>query len=337
MAQKVVLHVGSMKSGTSHIQSLLFANRDKLAEQGVVVPGRSWRDQVEGVSQVLGRTHVLRTPAADAWARLVRDATSGEGTAVISMEFLGPAGPGRIAEVVDSFGATPVQVVVTGRDLGRTVPAMWQEAVRNGDTRTFADFVEDVRTHQGRGKNFWRQHGLASMCKRWADRVGIDNVSLVTVPGPEASPDELWRRFAHAAGIDHAVVQVPERTSEALGAASVEVVRRLNEQLGDLDFARYAPLVKHRLTKEVLAARRAVEPAVGFQVPEWLPPLSERMQHKIEALGLRVVGSLDDLAPRAVPGIDPSGVNPEETVDASVAGLAALVRITEEIRRRQRP
>ncbi len=50
-----MLHVGAMKSGTSYLQSRLFANKAELAERGLLLPGSGWGDQVRGVLDVLGR------------------------------------------------------------------------------------------------------------------------------------------------------------------------------------------------------------------------------------------------------------------------------------------
>ena len=38
MSRRVLIHVGTPKTGTSHLQDVLFRNRDRLAEQGVLYP-----------------------------------------------------------------------------------------------------------------------------------------------------------------------------------------------------------------------------------------------------------------------------------------------------------
>ena len=49
----VVLHIGAMKTGTSYIQSLLWKNRELLAERGVQSPGRAWRHQKKAAQDLL--------------------------------------------------------------------------------------------------------------------------------------------------------------------------------------------------------------------------------------------------------------------------------------------
>lgn len=326
MAERVVLHVGAMKSGTSYLQGLVVANRDLLATRGLLFPGAVWRDQVSGVADVLQRQRVAVPAPEGAWQALVEEMAAWPGTALVSMEFLGPATVAAIERVVATLPRGRVQVVVTARDLNRAVPAMWQETLKNGRHFTFDEYVEAVRTHEGPGKAFWREQTIAAMCRRWSDVVGTDRVTVVTVPPPGAPRDVLWRRFAEAVGVEADGLATPASGNESLGAASAQVLRRLNERLEDLPFPEFATVVKHRLAKGTLGPRRAQEPAVGFEVPDWLPPLAERMVGRLRDLGVRVVGDLADLTPVPVPGVHPDTVALDLQLDAATDALESLVR-----------
>ena len=39
MPQQVFIHIGAPKSGTTYLQSVIWANKERLAERGVLVPG----------------------------------------------------------------------------------------------------------------------------------------------------------------------------------------------------------------------------------------------------------------------------------------------------------
>jgi hypothetical protein len=315
-----------MKSGTSYLQAVMMTNRALLAERGLMLPGKRWRDQVSGVADVLSRARVAVQPREGAWQALVDEVDAWDGTGLISMEFLGPIGLKRIGQVVSSFPEGTVEVVVTARDLNRNIPAMWQESLKNGQFFGLEEYVAAIRANEGPGKAFWREQTIGAMCRRWSEVVGVDRVSLVTVPHPGASRDELWARFSHAVGVDGVGVTQPAAGNESLGAASVEVLRRLNERLTDLSFQEYAPVVKHGLAKKVLARRRVEEPPVGFPVPTWLPELSSRMILRLKELGVRVVGDLAELEPVAVPGVETGEVVSEPHLDAALDALEASVR-----------
>ncbi|GAB3773586.1 hypothetical protein FB382_000677 [Nocardioides ginsengisegetis] len=325
MAERVVLHVGLMKSGTSYLQQRLTANRDLLAAGGVLFPGQVWRDQVLAVSDVLGRKQA--GPAtAGRWRGLVDEVAEHDGTAVVSMEFLGPARPERIAEVVGSFGETPVEVVLTLRDLGRGVPAMWQEALQNGGTLTWHGYVDLLHGKRKPAQAFWRQQGMARIVGNWVAAVGPDRVTIVTVPPPGAPAGVLWDRFCAAARIpgEGCVDVRPANTS--LDAASAVLLRSLNEALAgdEVSAGDYHTLVKFGLAKRVLAGRTDA-PAIGFEPPEWLRDRSAEIVVRLGASGARVVGDLADLVPTSVAGVDPDGLPAEAIAAAAVAALRGSV------------
>jgi len=326
VARRVVLHVGAMKSGTSYLQRLMMTNRQLLLDRGVLLPGRVWRDQVGGVVEILERKRVATPPRPGAWQALVDEMAAWDGVGLVSMEFLGPIGLRRIERVVSTLPEGAIDVVVTARDLNRSIPAMWQESLKNGQSFTFDEYVTAIRQNDGPGNGFWREQTIGAICRRWSEVLGHEHVTLVTVPPPGAPRDTLWRRFAEAVGMDDEGVEHPSVANESLGAASVEVLRRLNIRLQDLDFPQYAPVVKHRLAKGVLAGRRDLEPALGFEVPSWLPELSDAMIGRLRELGVRVVGDLEDLRPVPVPGVHPDPGTDDARLDAAVAGLEAVVR-----------
>ena len=164
-------------------------------------PGERWRDQVRAVVDVLGRQHVGPS-VAGCWDALVAEIAAWPGTAVISMEFLGPATPEQIATLLRSLGDSRVEVVMTLRDLGRTVPAMWQEIVQNGAVIGWSDWVASLARDQPTVGGFWRQFSMARITENWMAGVGADRVTLVTVPPAGADPELLWGRFCAAAGSD---------------------------------------------------------------------------------------------------------------------------------------
>ena len=120
MPGRLVLHVGAMKSGTTFIQSRIFTHRDLLQERGVRVPGRRRRSQVLAVQQLL-------RGGGPMWDKHAAAVSRHGGTSVISMELLGPAGKDVIVglrDAVQAHAEAEVEVVITARDLNRSIPAM---------------------------------------------------------------------------------------------------------------------------------------------------------------------------------------------------------------------
>jgi hypothetical protein len=335
MAERVVLHVGCMKSGTSFVQRTLGDNRQVLADQGFLFPGRHWQQQVLAVIDVRGhrRDGVVPDDARGAWDRLRAEIAAWRGTALVSMEFLATTTPASIQRIVASLAPARVEALLTVRDLGRSIPSMWQEGVKNGEGDSWESFVAAVRDDDprrpGPARRFWRHQAATPIARRWSRGVGIDAFTLVTLPPAGAPSGLLWERFCAVVGLDPAPFALPGPGNESLGAASVEVVRTLNERLGGaLSTADHHRLVK-RLAKQGLAPRRQGpdgEAPIGY-ADSWVAERAQGMIDGLTRLGVRVVGDLEELRPAPVRGVAPSDVRDEERLDATVAAVAQVLRM----------
>jgi hypothetical protein len=328
--QRLVLHVGVMKSGTSFLQSRLFANKQMLlAERGILVPGMNWLSQVMAARDVLGS-------GEEQWAKMAGKVNAHDGTSVISMEYLGPVRPVVARRVLETFPSHQVDVIITARDLNRSIPAMWQETIQNGRTWTFADYVQGIEAwrpgHRDEslpapesGRTFWRQQNLVRIARTWGE-LGAP-VSVVTVPPPGAPRELLWQRFCSVLGTPPDGFAPARMDNESVGAASTLVIRRLNELLNEagLPFPEGTDVRKGVLAKEVLAARKSSEPAIGLPVASWVREHAAHMVNALAGLGISPTGSWDDLTPVDVPGVDPATIDHSLVADAAIAGLAGVL------------
>jgi len=322
-----------MKSGTTFIQDTLKRNREGLAEQGFLFPGSRWREQVLGVLDVLDqqRHGAVVDGAPGSWDRLLEEMAAFEGTAIISMEFLAASPREKIEKVVHSLAPARVQVVVTLRDLGRNLPAMWQEGLKNGATLDWTDYLDQVRSgdtaEPGFARQFWRRMAYPSICRRWSEVVGPEHMALITVPHPGAPWTVLWQRFCSVTGLDARRLPPSPPGNASISAPSALVLRRLNERLRDDGVPLpYPDVVKHSLAKRGMAERKEVEAPIGFQVPDWLSRRAAKQIAQFRELDLPVVGDLEELRPVTTRGVDLTEVTVEEQLDAAVAALNYLVQ-----------
>jgi hypothetical protein len=332
MARRLVLHIGTMKSGTSFIQNVLQENRAVLAEHGVLFPGRRWRDQVSGVLDLIERGGDRQEPMAaeGPWRRIAAEVNGWPDTAVISMEFLAPRTRPKILQILSCFPGAEVDVVLTARDLSRNIPAMWQESVQNAGTTTWEEFLEAVRTGDKRSPTarwFWRHQGVPGIVRRWTNQVGRQQFWLVTVPPPGAPQGLLWERFAETLGVPADRFRLDVRRNPSIGAASAMVMRQVNERLADDPLPRqvYQRYAKHLLAKEGLGKRPTREDNLALDAP-WVMKRGAQQVEALRRLRPRVVGDLADLSPRAVPGVRAAEVTVEDQLAAAVDGLAHVVR-----------
>ncbi len=337
MAERVVLHIGSMKSGTSFIQNVLGNNRDQLAQHGISFAGERWRDQVAAVQDLIGHGGPDQPPLepTGAWQRLVEDVNNTPGTVVVSMEFLAPRVTRKIEIIRDALVGR-LEVVLTGRDLGRNIAAMWLESVQNGSAVTWDDYLVAVRAEQSTSpvaRNFWNHQGLAAIARRWSDAVGPDHFTLMTVPPKGAPSNLLWERFAEVLGLEPGAFELNVRANRSIGLATAITLRHLNEILGRdgtpaADHKFYDLLVKHLLTKRGLVARQG-EPTLGLD-ERWVMKRGAAEVASLRQQRHRVIGDLDELLPQPVRGLHPDQVSLHQQLDAAMEGLARMTQISME-------
>ena len=335
----IYLHIGTPKSGTTYLQEVMGANRERLAVDGVLWPGDEWRDQVRAVRDFLDfRPNGVVNPAIVGWWPRVRDrilAWDGR-AAMLSMEWLVHARPDQVRRITEELAPHELRVIVTARDIARSVPAQWQEQVQNWAVWTWEEYVAGVTAERPfdtePGRQFWTDHDLGRMLRAWAEGgIPYERMTVVTVPGRSAAPDVLWQRFAQVIGVDPAAydTNVDSTGNASLGAASAEVVRRVNvrTRARRLDWAYGGDLVvKWTLSKWTLGPRRPQEDAIKLPVDrrEWAESESRRLIDDVTGLGVAVVGSLEDLVPEdSTYGTGPVP-DAEQMLDAALDGLTGL-------------
>lgn len=337
--RRIYLHVGTPKSGTSYLQDKLARNRDLLERQGVDLLRTRGGDHFEASLDLLGR----RWAGAEASARGQWEALAAEGRksrrhALVTHEILAGADAGAVRRALESFPDHEPHVVLTVRDLGRQVPAEWQERVKHRAKRDFAAYLRHTRRHHGRGEvtPFWRVQDVPRILETWGAGLPPAQVHVVTVPPPGRPPGLLWERFAGVIGVDPSAGWTESRaTNASLGGAEVTLLRRLNAALAERDFPRdaYVTWVREHVVKEVLAGRRdSPRATVPPSARPWVEAVTDGWISGIRDLGVDVAGDLDDL--RSVWPADADGwADPDAADPALVAELAveALAQVLDQV------
>ena len=230
------LHVGLYKTGTSTIQAALDSRVEALAAAGVLYPGGEHRAHRLAAYDLLGqRVRGDDAVTAGAFQRLVEEAASHPGSDVlVSDEELGLARPRHARRVVRSLSPRRVHVIVGVRDMARTVVSAWQQNVMTGSTTTWHDFITAVRDPEAATEPdataFWLRHDLLRVLDTWSTAIPPERIRVVTMPPRGVGAHCLLDRFAEAAGLPPEVWGNQEVAPHnvSLGAAEVELVRRLN-------------------------------------------------------------------------------------------------------------
>jgi hypothetical protein len=330
----VYLHIGLHKTGTTYLQGLMRANRERMREQGVEYPGSAG-----GPAQSLavwdlqggrpGDSDDKRIPGS--WAAIV-DAIHASPCerALISVEWLSLSSVKQVRRAVRSFTDAEVHVIVTVRDLGRVAVSAWQEEIKNEQTWTWSEFVAGIkdpdRLALNPARGFWLRQDVLRVCEKWETAVPAERIHIVTVPHPPTPTSELLARFAGVVGFDPRLfTEEPAWTNETIGVAATEVIRRLNIRLGGrLNRRMHGMLVKGTLSPMLGRRTDPVRFTLPLEEYGWVTERAEAMISGLRERGYPIVGDLDELRPRPRDGRRPDDASDEELLEASLDALALL-------------
>lgn len=329
MSKVVYLHVGGPKSGTTFVQKVLEHNTGALAAAGVLVAGPRL-DLIHAAMVVREDPRLADLPdsARQAWQRVVSQVREHPGhSAVISYELFAGASAEQARRALADLAGVEVHVVVSARDLGKSVPSSWQEQLKFGLTTPLERWVvpgEDaVRSEWG-----WRTLQPANVARRWGADLPADRVHVVTVPAAGGDAAQLWRRFAAACGLaDLELDLAVERVNESLGVVEAELLRRVNVALdGRIRGGRAKSLWQRDLLAHRVLAPLGRE-AIGL--PDKHRALAAEQAEAaiadIEQAGWGVHGDLADLRPSSSPGRLPGEVGDQEVAESAALALADLL------------
>lgn len=329
----VHVHVGLPKTGTSSIQAALDAHAGRLAEAGVLYPGGGHRAHRLAAYDLLGQR--VRGDDADlvagAFNALVAEMTEFTGRSiVVSEEELGMARPRHVRRLVRGLDGHRVHVVIGVRDMARTVVSAWQQDLVTGGTTTWQDFIAAVREpHRSTvpaATAFWIRQDPLRVIDAWATAVPVERITVMTVPPAGASNRTLLERLVRAADLPVDLGESGGPRNVSLGAAELEVVRRMNPHvLARLNQEQYRFVIEHGIRP-----RLEVEGSRQLRLPVehacWAREYGERLVGDLRRRGVRVVGDLGDLAPLDAPtSARPFDVvSDAELLAAAEAALASL-------------
>lgn len=334
--ERVVVHVGAPKTGTSYLQDVLFRNRDRLRPQGVLYPV----ERFDG--HFLAALDLMRLPwgglerqAVGAWDTMAKKVRAWDGTAIVSHEILARATRSQVERALDSLGAADreVHIVLSARDLVRQIPAEWQENVKHRRELDYDSFLADIRSGDRSGRIsswFWGVQEIPDILDRWGGALDPSRVHVVTVPPSGSPPTLLWERFSTAFGLDDLTLDLhAERANPSLGVPETALIRRVNIAANpSLKGADYRPLVRELLAHQTLSQRttspRLSVPPDAF---DWAAELSESWVAELRRREYDVVGDLDDLLPTPPRATYADPDHPDETqvAEAGVEAITALL------------
>ena len=355
MADRLLLHIGTQKSGTTYLQRVLARLSGELKRDGVLYPTRlqGRREVYNHEAAAYGLLGTASFPwvaqaqaeeQAGAWERLRRMVQDWDGTAIVSGEAFCVIDPAAAQRLVESLGIPNTHVIITARDLGRVLPSSWQQHVRNGRSKGFESFLQHQADRRGEGsardlkrrwdedpeQTFWRAYALGGLVERWSPLART--VSVVTVPRGGAAPDELWHRFRRALDLGPVLPETPPAIDDleaniGLTEPEVLVLAALNRQVDSTKAERPdTRALRARIVRDAFAPR--ADRGNRVRIPDaWVPRVSAWADDDVAVLRSTpaiLVGQESDLVVEPPSGSGGDGPRPDEVARAAGAAIAYL-------------
>ncbi len=336
MTNRVFLHVGAPKTGTTYLQDRLALNAKTLADNGIHFPGRApmvspglfhFRAALDLLGQDWGG------PAGHAegnWDALVRRVRRKNGSSVISHEILAPAPAEAIDRAKRDLAGSELHIVYTARDLARQIPASWQESVKQGRKWSYRSYLD--RLEHGRPW-FYRALDLPSVLTAWGAGLPPERIHVVTLPPSGSGEGLLWSRFCEVVGIDQAwVPRDSNRLNQSLGVAETQVIRKLNRRMkrATRREASFDELIREMLAQNSLVQGRSTPVRLPERMYPWAESETESWVEWLKGSGVHVVGDIDDLRSLPLPlderYVDPDRVSTKRQLKVALDALSAMTR-----------
>lgn len=244
MLKRCVIHIGTEKTGTSSIQHLLSANRERFASEGVVYPrftgehGGSQegfvvacKPESTAIAKKLGLTNPEKLRAyRDELLASVADqisSTAGAHTLLISSEHF----HSRLTNQADIQSlklllcqfATQFQIIVYFRRQDKLALSRYSTVLKTGTT------PKSVFQDLSKKSNFY-YYDYLSVYSNWAAVFGAENVSVGLYEKNEWKRHDLLTDFCNRANLTIDNKDRPPRINESLSSEGIALMKALNER-----------------------------------------------------------------------------------------------------------
>ena len=335
----VLLHIGPYKTGSTALQSALFARQGDLPEHGVSYPG-SWR-RLFGIGHALlrwaPRGHKL--PDVERWDRFAAQVRADDHRRVcLSTEDFGRIQKtARSRKIVEDLGADRLHVVAVARAYHRLLPSHWQERVKSHQVADYEQFLREVLSDDPDAearRSFRSSHDISWMLSMWLPHLPPERFTIIISDDTDRSL--LTRTFEQMLGLPEQFLASPgpgatTSANASLSFEATEMLRRLNHVFEDRGWSdqAYTRYVQAGLVPALQAAGRSSLESPVPPLPAWAHALVlEQSQARVRAIvesGINVVGDPARLLPPDVvdapPGVPEVDRLPLDAAAHAVAGV----------------
>lgn len=338
-ARTRVLHIGTMKSGTTAVQRAASKRRRALRKLGVRYPGKGLNHYTP-IAAFMGVRREGEYPDMSTWDHLLAEVEADETNRVlISHEWACEADDATAQRFIEALGGR-LHVVITLRPLSQMVGSYWQEVVKNGRrTPIFEKWLERAlaSTPGDRRKEQWdRQSDQAGIVERWERLLGPERVTVVIADpsDPARVPSALEQLLDLPAGKLADPDADGSAANRSLSPAEAEFFRRQNAAFRHqgVPFREFALDYRRTAVAQMLRASPALpKHERRITLPQWAAERATaygtEIADRLRASRVHFVGDLSTLHAPVISAESPLPVPDVIPIDTAVEAVVASVLV----------
>lgn len=335
MAKRLIVHAGFHKTGTTALQSALFAASDQLRVEGLTYPHVGGKAHHKAIYSLMGKgwgweERGGNPPDPKKWPELIRKVKRARDTAIISSEFLCELSEEEITKFKSELGIEDVTIYFTLRPLLKIVPSAYQQHLKIGIRSDYEKWLHSILDEPGTSTitpSFWVRHQHEKVLRKWIAAYGKERVKLVIVD--EKDPDFMYQTFNHALGLKEPLLveQKEKDSNRSLTLAEVALLRKINRIYPKTrSWHDYETFIRQGAMKYLTNKVKPSEDAERLLTPQWavdqIETISSRSVAEIKGLGIEIIGDIDSFAGARIPvgeSVEPSEIPVELAAKALVA------------------
>jgi hypothetical protein len=299
MLQDVFLHIGPVKTGSTYLQEILCANRDRLRPHGIEVPFRDPQEAWIAVNDLQDWKWTIDPPSqhAGSWSRLVDEVRqSGSRKVIVSQELLSFADRECVERVQADLAPANLHVVAMCRRLDLVLPSIYQEKIKMVDPPiAWLDWLEEQRREDSPLSD------VDGMLQTWSAAVPRARQHLVSVPRETNDARLLLARFATAVGAEPSLFASHDmRVNVSLNTTQLALLHKLSAHW----LAARRPGEVRELVRNTVVPMLAGLPGSVRKLPlqseAWVTGMAHRRAARLQDLvsnGVNFHGDWQDLEP----------------------------------------
>jgi hypothetical protein len=305
VADRVIIHAGFHKSGTTALQHAFDLNKNSLKEHGVYYPlnaGRAHHRAAWGLTErVWGwRTNGGKLVPIKAWKALVQQIKKSPGTVLISSEFFTEAKDHHIAQARKDLGNLPVTLVFTVRPFAKILASSYQQFLKYGIKMRFEPWLEKVFAEKSESKvtpTFWNRTQVDEVVGRWAKHFGSENV--IVILADESKPEFIFEEFAEILKVPSSILPIPEiggnRSMTLEETELLYLINKIYDRSGGWE--QYRALVRDGYVRFLADHTQADPKAERLRTPQWAVDRAREINHlhfhKLQEMNVEIRGNLE--------------------------------------------